>query len=313
MVITMGETGGPLDDDRGFGVGEVHILSTEKVDAIISAPNIEEAVRGLEDSELIWERDFSPLNAVEYLNLFLGPLAHAKINADLKLYVHRVREVPRRNPSMADLERGLEGIYEREHHQVQLGTIQVRKSRIFFNEAELHEEALGKWLRVCLRGIRMDDSFSTERATELAKLIGAHLREAELRSLETLRRTLGDDAAEQLLREGKVTVRAPSGDEYVITDSARVYRRAPSGRMRSVCVVVKGGADLPKYDRVLAKYLVIRDHPEQIETLHERGWLDREREMLAAERVLAAEREYLHRRLAELARLEQAQMRAGED
>lgn len=40
-----------------------------------------------------------------------------------------------------------------------------------------------------------------------------------------------------------------------------------------MCVEVDTDDELPIYDEILAKYLVIRDHPEQIETLErEFGW-----------------------------------------
>lgn len=256
-----------------MSTGELHILSTEKDDVVIFHTGHENGFGDLDQvadiRERLFDPAFRPQSPPDFLNFFLGSLAQAKMNADLKLYVHRVRKVLKRNPSLADLKGGSEGIYEREHRKVELGTFQVRKSRIFFNGVELRGDALEEWLKACLQGIWRDASFAPERATELARLIDAHLREAERKSLETLRRTLGDEAAEQLLRDGKITVRPPSGEEYVITDSAEVFRRSPGGGMNHICVQVDGEKDLPKYDRVLAKYLVIRDNPEQIQ--HDEG------------------------------------------
>lgn len=293
------------DEQRGaLGTGELHILSTNKDDILVSADELGEALgreEELDIEELTSDRRFRTRRLPEYIDI----LKQANLSADVRLHVHRLRRAVKRTPSLADLEGGLEGVYERKYHQVCLGKFQLRGSRVFFNGVELCAEALEKWLKVCLHAVWNDDSFNSERATELARLIGTHLREAELRSLGTLRRTLGDDAAEQLVRDGKVTVRTPSGEEYVITDSARVYRRSPSGRLRHVCVGVRGEEDLPKYDRVLAKYLVIRDHPEQIDTLRDRRALEREREMLSREI------ERLHERLSELEH-RRMQMRAGE-
>jgi hypothetical protein len=59
-------------------------------------------------------------------------------------------------------------------------------------------------------------------------------------------------------------VDSANGRKYRITHDGEVFDVATG---RSVCVMVDEEGELPIYDDILAKYLVIRDHPEQIETL----------------------------------------------
>ncbi|MEM4973431.1 MAG: hypothetical protein QXR87_06980 [Candidatus Hadarchaeales archaeon] len=101
-----------------------------------------------------------------------------------------------------------------------------------------------------------------ERALELAQMIGPWGLEVERKSLETLRRTLGEELTEELLERGEVSL-ISRGRQYVITRDAEVFELGPSGRSR-VCVRVENEEQLPELGRVLAKYLVIRDQPERI-------------------------------------------------
>jgi hypothetical protein len=122
------------------------------------------------------------------------------------------------------------------------------------------------------------------------------LRRAEERSLETLRKVLEEEAARRLLEKGELQVRTPSGEEYVVTSSAEVYRRLPGGGRSPVCVQVEGGENLPRYDLILAKYLTLRDHPELIGV---GGMADRRRRLEAERRGLEEALNDLRRELAE--------------
>jgi len=279
-VVEMKQNSCQEEGARALGSGKIHIVRTEKRAFVVPAREFEEALRmsstGLEFSGR-WP-DVSP-----YLPNFLLPLCMFGVDFDLEVLIHCLKTPPR---------------------STRLGTLQLRGGRILFNGVELSEDVfeqgektLWKWLDTCMDRAWEDWTFDQERATELARLVEADLREAERRSLETLRRTLGDEVVNQLLRERRITVRSRNGGEYTITDSGWVL--TSSGR--HVCVEVAGEGRLPRYDVVLAKYLVIRDHPEQIETLGETSPLERERERLRGEiAALQAELATLKGRLAML-------------
>ena len=253
---------------RALGAGEIHIVCTENYSFIVPAYELGEALKmdkwGLEHSfdEGRWLRDVD----LRYFNV--RDLCLLGLDADLEVFVHCIKTPVR---------------------STRLGTLQLRGPRLLFNGVELSgkvfewdpdDKALEGWLYACVNQVWKDWSFDQERATELAKLIVTDLREAERRSLETLRRTLGDEVADRLLREKQIAVRSRNGGEYTITDSGEVFETSSGIR---VCVEVDGGRGLPRYDRVLAKYLVIRDHPEQIETLGRTSSLEMEREGLREE------------------------------
>ena len=71
---------------------------------------------------------------------------------------------------------------------------------------------------------------------------------------------MGEEAASQVLENGRITVKSADGREYMITDSGKVYSLDTGERMRE-----GGRGGKPAEVRsVLAKYLVIRDHPDWI-------------------------------------------------
>ena len=180
-------------------------------------------------------------------------------------------------------------LYDVEHRQAYLGVISAGEDRFYYLDGSLKlgdEDAVTEWIEACSVGLWSEPELTAARAKELARVISERRQEAESKSLETLRRTLGDEVADRLLRERKIAVRSAGGREYVITDSGEVHCPLGDGTMEPLCVEVGGEESLPKYDRVLAKYLVIRDHPEQIETLREEraeGWVLGRRQMLVRE------------------------------
>ncbi len=245
-----GRDGTKFGPGRGrAGAGEIHIVCTERCAFIVPANKLGDALK-------MTEPEFFRSDWPDALDLrdILRELCLFWPSADLEVFIHCVKTPAR---------------------STRLGTLQLRGPRVLFNGVELSEEgfeidpddkALDRWLDACLNRAWEDWSFDRDQATELARLIATDMREAERKSLETLRRTLGDELADRLLREKQIAVRSRNGGEYTITDSGKVFETSSRAY---VCVEVAGGGRLPKYDRVLAKYLVIRDHPEQIETLGE--------------------------------------------
>jgi hypothetical protein len=146
----------------------------------------------------------------------------------------------------------------------------VLNSKIKFDD----DEVLGRWLRACVDFMWVRPAFTQTSAEKLAEAVVEYMRGARLRSLETLRLALGNEAAERLLSEGHITVKSSNGREYLIDTTGEVFD-ASSGDY--VCVEVRNEEWLPRYDVVLAKYLVIRDHPEQISTLGESPESERQR------------------------------------
>lgn len=244
-------------NDEDLGVGEVHLVTMVSGDQV--------------PSDVLEERvGFQVMDPFELLEV-LGSLELLNVKVKLKLHIHDFRTVVKPGLAPSDLENGLDGMYELEHRSAYLGAIELRGSQIFLGGAELEAGTLRRWIDACSTELWRGPELTPARAAQLAELITTYMREAERRSLETLRRTLGDEVTDQLLREGKIRVKSANGMEYVITDSGEVsYYSQTRDRLVNVCVQVEGGKNLPKYDRVLAKYLVLRDHPEQIDRPHRR-------------------------------------------
>jgi len=263
----MEQDSGQGEGARSPGSGEIHIVRAEKCAFVVPAREVGEALR-MSSRELEFSMRWP--DASVYLSNLLFPVRMFGLDIDLEVFIHCVKRPPR---------------------STRLGTLQLRGTRILFNGMELGEEGFWRWLDACMDRVWEDWTFDRGRATELAKLVAADRREIERKSLETLRRTLGEEVAERLLRKGEITVKSSNGKEYVITERGEVFETPWEGGKRSVCVQVAGEHRLPKYDRVLAKYLVIRDHPEQIETLGGGSPLEMERERLRGE--IAALKEHL--------------------
>ena len=225
---------------------------------------------------------------------YLLTLSTLKLEADLEVYMHILRD--RVKKDLPPNPQELEELYEMTYQRVKLGRIQIGGGRILLNGLEVGEELLMRWLEQCLTACWRDPNLTLERGAELAELLANLLHRAEARSLETLRRVLGEEAARQLLERGELPVRTPSGEEYVVTSSAEVYRRLPGGERSPVCVQVEGGENLPRYDLVLAKYLTLRDHPELIGA---GGMADWRRRLEAERRGLEEALSDLRRELAE--------------
>jgi hypothetical protein len=131
------------------------------------------------------------------------------------------------------------------------------------------EDAVREVVEACGVALRSGQNLTLDFARKFAQFATRSWRVPERRSFETLKRTLGDEIADKLLREGWVNVRSRNGREYAITADGEVFIPKHGGAREPVCVYVDGESKLPSYDRVLAKYLVIRDRPEQISTLRE--------------------------------------------
>jgi hypothetical protein len=120
------------------------------------------------------------------------------------------------------------------------------------------------WLRECWKRLREKGGLTEREAKRIFDGLADEIGRAESRSLELLRSTVGSEAVDQFLRLGYLIVNSANGRKYRITHDGEVFDVATG---RSVCVMVDEEGELPIYDDILAKYLVIRDHPEQIETL----------------------------------------------
>jgi hypothetical protein len=92
------------------------------------------------------------------------------------------------------------------------------------------------------------------------------LRISELRALALLEATLGKEEARRVREEGWIVVRSRNGRSYLLSIDGPVFDLS-DGNTR--CVLVDPVA-VPRYDRLIAKYLVIRDRPEDISTLGRR-------------------------------------------
>jgi hypothetical protein len=242
-------------------VVSLNILSVVTGDFIVSDEELSRALVLREEEELKkftkgctdWKRR---------LPQYLHTLRTLKLEADFEIYVHVLKHMVKKDFTAGLQELG--ELYEAVYQKARLGRVQIRGERVFLNGLEVGEEILTRWLEQCLIACWRDPNLTPERGAQLAGLLADFLRRAEERSLETLRKVLGEEAARQLLEKGELPVRTPSGEEYVVTSSAEVYRRLPGGERSPVCVQVEGGENLPRYDLVLAKYLTLRDHPELI-------------------------------------------------
>jgi hypothetical protein len=148
-----------------------------------------------------------------------------------------------------------------------IGTLSAGANRSYILNGRIrldNREVLEKWLKACVLHMWAEPAPTQALAEKLAEAVIEYVREADRRSLETLRLTLGNEVAEQLQMEGCVLIKSSDGKEYVINATGEVFDML--GQQH--CVQVENEGELPRYDRVLAKYLVIRDHPEQIDTLN---------------------------------------------
>lgn len=99
----------------------------------------------------------------------------------------------------------------------------------------------------------------------LARIVQDYLSNgtpSERKSFKLLSDALGEEVAEHFKTKGFLSVISKNGKEYIIDEEGDVYERETR---RKCCVVVED--DLPRYDRILAKYLIVRDKPEMIDTL----------------------------------------------
>jgi len=252
--------------------GEAHLLVDSAEAAGIGNITEDGVIEKFQHPVITVKEMFGCLLHLHKLDVWLG----------VKLYIHDYDRVLKRGPDGA-WAMNRSDLYDIEHRQAYLGVISAGKDRSYYLDGSLRlgdEEAVEEWIDACSVGLWSEPELTTERAKELAKAISGQRQDAERRSLDTLMCTLGDEMADQLLKERKITVKSANGKEYVITDSGEVLSSLHEGAMESICVHVKDEESLPKYDRVLAKYLVIRDHPEQIETLRGRGDPDRDGSIL---------------------------------
>jgi len=282
-----------IDEMTIVSAGEAHLLVDSAEAVGISNITEDSVIEKFRHSVITVEEMFGCLLHLYKLDVWLG----------VKLYIHDYRKVLKKGPDGA-WAMNRSDLYDIEHRQACLGVISAGKDRSYYLDGSLRlgdEEAVEEWIDACSVGLWSEPELTTERAKELAKAISGQRMEAEGKSLATLRRTLGDEVADKLLKEGKIAVKSANGREYVITDSGEVFCDPYDEGMDRICVEVKDEESLPKYDRVLAKYLVIRDHPEQIETLQGRGDPDRDGSILGD--VIArvhANVEQLERRLSEI-------------
>lgn len=170
--------------------------------------------------------------------------------------------------------------------RVYVGSLKKKNGSFYLNGSILLQGGIStveRWLRACyahLAGtpvyLRKDPDFpvleniselTQKEAEMLAEIVLDHIKNglpSERKSLKLLRETLGDDAVNQFKNEKRLTVKSKNGRTYIINEDGEVYE---SETGRRCCVVV--GAELPRNDQILAKYLAIRDRPETIKTLFE--------------------------------------------
>jgi hypothetical protein len=160
--------------------------------------------------------------------------------------------------------RGLDGLYEKEIRSVSLGTLDFRNGKCFLHGVEIPMSIVGKvfkeWVGACLVEV-LNSEFSVARARDLARAVATFHIHSHLRSQELFRRVVGENAVERFLRERRLRFKSVDGNEYEIEESGDVFR-IDAGKRTPVCVHVAGENRLPVYDRVVALYLALRDHPE---------------------------------------------------
>lgn len=187
----------------------------------------------------------------------------------LKLYLHDVRRVPKENASLSTRPIGLRELYEDQHLSACLGEAKFgAKSFPWYLGRHALSKHLNFWIRECRRELRERGQLTEAEAQQILTGLNKRHEEAKRRSLELLRKTVGKKETDAFLKLGYLIVKSANGEVYRITRDGEVIDTSTG---HSVCVEVDADDELPVYDEVLAKYLVIRDHPEQIETL-ERGF-----------------------------------------
>jgi len=189
----------------------------------------------------------------------------SKRSIRVRLYLHDVRRVPKEKLSLSARSAGLQGLYKYQHFSACLGkTRSELLEGLWYWNKSMTSKYFGCWLRECWKRLREKGSLTEKEAKRISDGLAKEIGQAERRSLELLRSTVGSEAADQFLKLGHLIVDSANGRKYRITHDGEVFDVATG---RSVCVMVDDEGELPLYDDILAKYLVIRDHPEQIETL----------------------------------------------
>ncbi len=84
----------------------------------------------------------------------------------------------------------------------------------------------------------------------------------ELRARETLRRVIGDDKFQRLVRDGFVSVRGKDNLHYQIFPGHGITCVFDKGKMiERLCVILKG--DFPPTDSIIMRYLMLLNNPAQ--------------------------------------------------
>jgi len=190
---------------------------------------------------------------------------YCKKGARLRLYLHDVRRVPRKEMSPLVRPTGLQELYEDHHLNAYLGEAKFgTKSFPWYLGGHALSRHLSSWLRECRKELQEHGRLTEAEAQRLLVELGERHEEAKSRSLELLRKTVGRKAVDRFMKLGSLLVKSANGRVYRITRNCEVVDTSTG---KKVCVQVDSDEGLPIYDDILAKYLVIRDHPEQIETL----------------------------------------------
>jgi uncharacterized protein YbjQ (UPF0145 family) len=201
----------------------------------------------------------------EELPAFSSCLGGPKESVKLKLYLHDVRRVLKEEPSSSIRSAGPRGLYEYQHLSAYLGKMEFEShGRPWHLDELVTREYFSTWLRECWKRLREKSELTEEEAQRILKDLAEGFEQAERRSLELLRSTVGSEAVDQLLKLGYLIVDSANGRKYRVTRDGGVFDVVTG---REVCVMVDTEKELPLYDEILAKYLVIRDHPDQIDTL----------------------------------------------
>jgi hypothetical protein len=147
-----------------------------------------------------------------------------------------------------------------EIRSVGFGELEWNGETISYEDVEFSAKELANWIQRCT---------DLHRRGELDERHARGLLEAKRRAwkraVDNLKRALGTELAEHLMRNGEIEFRSRDGRTYRITKSGEVFvRDERSGAWRGVCVEVAGERILPVPEVVLSKYLVLRDRPEQV-------------------------------------------------
>lgn len=192
-----------------------------------------------------------------------------KRGTKLRLYLHDLCRVPKEGVKLSAHPTGLRELYEDRHLSACLGEAKFgTKSFPWYLGRRALSEHLDSWLIECRKELWEHGRLTEDEAQRLLTGLRNRHKEAERRSLELLRKTVGEKETNALLKHGHLVVKSTNGRVYRITRKGEVIDMDTG---EEVCVEVDSDEDsdeeLPIYDEILAKYLVIRDHPEQIETL----------------------------------------------